>query len=166
MPRYKACACSYAVLGLTPIRHIDSILLEGGVMSNMEAMLDKYVMLAEERSRRITRYAENPVVKLDSDSFEYFIRSHRVVIVVFEASWCSPCKVYEPIFLEAARKYRDSGVVFARIDTDEASRIADNYNVEYIPTTLVFVEAKPVDALVGAMEFHTLERMVLKYIRS
>jgi thioredoxin-like negative regulator of GroEL len=133
-------------------------------LSDVERMLDKYVRLAGARASRIRRYAEDPTVELGEEDFEYFIRSHRLVVVVFEAEWCSPCKVYKPIFLEAARKYAGRGVAFARLDTDKASRIADLYNVEFIPTTLFFVDSKPVDVLVGAMELATLERTILKYL--
>ena len=135
-------------------------------MESVEGLLDRYVELARRRAEGIRRYAEDPTVELDADDFEYFIRSHRLVVVVFEAEWCSPCKVYKPIFLEVARAYKDRGAVFARVDTDKASRIADLYNVEYIPTTMFFLESKPVDVLVGAVEKTTLERVVLKYIAS
>ena len=133
-------------------------------MESIEGLLDRYAELAGERARRLRKYAEDPTVELGDDDFEYFVRSHRLVVVVFEAEWCSPCKVYKPIFLEVARKYSGRGVVFARVDSDKASKTADNYHVDYIPTTLVFVDGKPVDVLVGAMEKNTLETLVLKYV--
>lgn len=62
----------------------------------------------------------------------------RVVVVNFWASWCVACREEHPVLVEAARSYRDRGVVVVGVDyqdspasarafLDELGRGGDNY---------------------------------------
>lgn len=62
----------------------------------------------------------------------------QVVVVNFWASWCVACRDEHPVLVDAAREYRDRGVVFVGVDyqdspesatafLDELGRGGDNY---------------------------------------
>lgn len=129
--------------------------------------------LVEAVSGLSTRYAGkleamlgNPVMELDDESFDAALSEHRLLVVDFWAEWCAPCAVYEPMFFYVARRYAEPGRVgFARLNIDEAPRIADRYGVDTIPATLLFVDGARVDALVGAVTVEVLERAVKKVLK-
>ncbi len=129
--------------------------------------------LVETVSRLSTRYAEklealleNPVMELDEENFDKALSEYKLLVVDFWAEWCAPCVVYEPMFLDVARRYAEPRRVgFARLNIDDAPRIADRYGVDTIPATLLFVEGAKVDALIGAVTVEVLERAVKEALK-
>ena len=85
---------------------------------------------------------------LESKNFDKEIQEE-IILVDFYASWCPPCKMLAPVLEEVAssRKY-----VVGKINIDENIEIAKKYNVESVPTLIVFKNGKEVDKEVGYME--------------
>jgi cytochrome c biogenesis protein CcmG/thiol:disulfide interchange protein DsbE len=54
-----------------------------------------------------------------------------VVVVNFWASYCLPCRDEAPVFERVWREYRDQGVVFLGINTDDIERDAMAYMAEF-----------------------------------
>lgn len=72
------------------------------------------------------------------------------VVVDFWAEWCAPCKMFAPIFLEAARRLSGK-VVFARLDTEAEPEAAASFSVRSIPTLIVFKKGEEKGRTSGAM---------------
>jgi cytochrome c biogenesis protein CcmG, thiol:disulfide interchange protein DsbE len=57
------------------------------------------------------------------------------MVINFWATWCGPCREEAPLLEQAARKYRDRGVVFIGVDirdfTGDAKKFVDKYDVSY-----------------------------------
>jgi thiol-disulfide isomerase/thioredoxin len=51
--------------------------------------------------------------------------SHRPFLQYFGATWCGPCKVIGPAFVEVAEKRGPEGVTFVKIDVDDNSATAE-----------------------------------------
>ena len=75
--------------------------------------------------------------------FESVIQDTRPVIVDFHALWCNPCKMQSPILKEVAAELGDK-VRVIKIDVDQNSEIAGRYNVQSVPTLIIFKNGKQI----------------------
>ena len=87
--------------------------------------------------------------------------SQKPVLVDFWAVWCGPCRMVAPIIDELSEEYKDK-VEFAKVNVDEASKIAANYNVMSIPTIIVFKGGKPVEQVIGYRPKKDIQEMLDK----
>ncbi len=100
-----------------------------------------------------------PIVTLTTSDFDRYLSDGRPVFVDFWAVWCPPCKAMEPVVDRLAAKYSDK-VVFGKLNTDEQSDIATRYDVQSIPTFMVFKNGRPVDTAIGAVGELALDRLI------
>lgn len=88
-------------------------------------------------------------LKINSENFEKeVLNSEKPVLVDFFADWCGPCKMMAPIVEELATEL-DGKVKVGKLNVDENSDIAIEYNVMSIPTLIVFKNGKEEKRLVG-----------------
>ena len=92
---------------------------------------------------------ETPVMELTSQNFNQEITNNNLLLVDFWAEWCGPCKSMHPIFTRMAKKYKQ--IRFARVNVDDAQDIAMKYEVQSIPTFIMFKNAEVVNRMVGAV---------------
>ncbi len=78
------------------------------------------------------------LMALTEENFEKTIAENEIVIMDFWAQWCAPCKQYGPIFERVAEN--TPGVTFAKVNTDNESSIASEFQIRSIPTTIVMKE--------------------------
>jgi thioredoxin 2 len=72
------------------------------------------------------------------------------VLVLFWAPWCAHCRVLLPIVDDLAMEY--SGLVkFAKIDLDKCPGLASQYQVQSVPTMIVFKNGRLVNRIMGAV---------------
>jgi len=102
------------------------------------------------------------VIDVAEDDFEDEVlrRSFEVPVVVdFWAAWCAPCRSLGPV-LERAVAARDGEVVLARVDVDQAQRLAMAFGVQGIPAVKAFADGRLVDEFVGAQPAAVVERFI------
>jgi len=90
-----------------------------------------------------------PVMELTSQNFNQEIGNNDLLLVDFWAEWCGPCKSMHPIFTRMAKKYKR--VRFARVNVDDAQDVAMKYEVQSIPTFIMFRNGEVVNRMVGAV---------------
>jgi len=94
-------------------------------------------------------------------NFDSIINDHRPVIVGFHALWCSPCKMQSPILKELAAELGDS-VRVIKIDVDDNNQIAGRYNVQSVPTIIVFKNGKQVWRQSGVVSKSQLKSILMQ----
>ena len=78
--------------------------------------------------------------------------SHKIPVVVeFMGVWSGPCIAMEHIFTNLAREFPEK-FIFAKVDIDEQPELVKTYNIENVPTTLVFQNGETQRTEVGELK--------------
>jgi thioredoxin 1 len=100
------------------------------------------------------------VVNLNEETFEAIVAAHDIVLVDWWASWCGPCRMFAPVFEEAAAAHED--IVFAKIDTEANPGLSAMAGISSIPTLMAFRENVLVYSQPGALPLPALEELIGK----
>ena len=76
-------------------------------------------------------------------TFNEMIQSEKPVLVDFFAEWCGPCKMMSPILKEVKDSLGDE-VTIIKVDVDKNPQAAAAYQVQGVPTLIVFKKGKAV----------------------
>ena len=79
------------------------------------------------------------------------------VLVDFFATWCPPCKMLGPILDQLSREYAGR-VKFVKVNTDEEPGLLAHYQIQGVPTLILFRGGMPVDKIVGVPPQETLRQ--------
>ncbi|OIO02985.1 MAG: thioredoxin [Desulfovibrionaceae bacterium CG1_02_65_16] len=71
------------------------------------------------------------------------------LLVDFWAPWCGPCRMMAPAFEEAARLLAPH-VRLGKVNTEEQQAIGARFQVQSIPTLVLFQNGREIDRLPGA----------------
>lgn len=70
-------------------------------------------------------------------NFDTIISDAKPVIIDFHAVWCGPCKAQSPILKDIASELGDR-VRIIKIDVDQNPEIAGRYQIQSVPTLMIF----------------------------
>ncbi|CAK7562498.1 MAG: Thioredoxin-like protein 1 [Sporothrix epigloea] len=94
--------------------------------------------------------------------FDSLLKTSKVVVADFFATWCGPCKMIAPVFEKIATQLgRKDAVTFVKIDTDQQKDIASKYSIRAMPTFLLFRDGNEIERVQGA-DPRKLETLVNK----
>ena len=95
---------------------------------------------------------------LTADTFESTVKENDIVLVDFWASWCGPCRMFAPVFEQAATEHPD--IVFGKVDTEVEVGLAMEFNIVSIPTLMAVRDGVLVFSQAGALPEAALESLI------
>ncbi|XP_046660557.1 thioredoxin, mitochondrial-like [Homalodisca vitripennis] len=118
------------------------------------------------RNITITSKATKSFKIQDEKDFDERVKKSKTpVIVDFFATWCNPCKALTPR-IESVVAEKEGRVVLAKVDIDEHSNLADDYDIKSVPVLLIMRNGKVEDRIVGLQDTDKLHKFVDSVISS
>ena len=71
-------------------------------------------------------------------------KTNKPVVILVSTTWCSPCKVFKPIFLQVAQKYADL-CEFICVDGNANCEILQQLGIRSYPTVVCFKDGKQIN---------------------
>lgn len=104
------------------------------------------------------------IATLTDDGFAQDVLKHDTpVLVDFWAEWCAPCRALTPIIEHVAKNF-EGQLKVGKLNIDEQPNTPGKYDVQAIPTVLLFKNGEVVDKLVGLANRAKFEDMLAKHL--
>ena len=87
-------------------------------------------------------------LNINKEQFEKMIKEDKPILVDFWAPWCSYCRRIGPAYEKVAAQYGGDMVV-AKINIDEESQLAQQEQIEVIPTLVIYQSGSPIGSIVA-----------------
>ena len=98
------------------------------------------------------------------NKFEELINTNELpVLVDFYADWCGPCKMVSPVIARLAKEYKGR-LTTVKINTEKKPEVAARYQIQSIPTIMLFHKGKQLMRLQGAHPYESLKSEIDKVI--
>ena len=92
-------------------------------------------------------------------SFKELINQEIPVLVDFSATWCGPCKTMIPILKEVKQQLKDK-VKIIKIDVDKNQSTAASFQVQGVPTLILFKNGKQVWRQSGVVPTNQIVQLI------
>ena len=94
-----------------------------------------------------------------NETFGDIIRGEKPVLVDFTAEWCGPCKMMKPVLQELHEKLGDK-LRILKIDIDRNPAVSSNFQVQSVPTLVLFQNGKILWRQSGVVQAAQLQKII------
>lgn len=92
-------------------------------------------------------------------TFSELIKGKTPVLVDFYATWCGPCKTMAPILDEVKSSLGDK-ITILKVDVDKNPQAAASFQVQGVPTLILFKEGLIKWRQSGVVQQHVLKQII------
>ena len=97
---------------------------------------------------------------INKENFEEEVLKSTIPVVIdFWAEWCPPCKMLLPLLEQLADEYAGK-IKILKVNVDDDSEVAAEYNVTNIPTLVFFKDGTPFEKIVGAVPKQKIKEVI------
>ncbi len=97
-------------------------------------------------------------------TFSEIIQSDKPVLVDFFAEWCGPCKMMSPILKEVKQELGENASII-KIDVDKNPAVAGHYQVQGVPTLILFKSGKQIWRQSGLVRKKDLVNIIKQQVK-
>lgn len=100
--------------------------------------------------------------EVTADNFEEQVvqASHqKLVLIIFWASWCGPCKMLKPALSALAEEYQGR-FLLATVETEQQRPLSKQFALQSVPSVLLFKNGAEVDRFTGVHSKETLSAFI------
>ena len=118
---------------------------------------------AQEETNKVYKDGEVIEIELESE-FSTLLKTSKLVVIKFTASWCGPCKKIQPMYEDLA-KHSETGIKFLVVDVDKLENVASEWDALRIPFFVTVKNGEKVDSAVTTSE-EKLTQMIQSLVSS
>lgn len=97
------------------------------------------------------------------ETFQQIINGEKPVLIDFYATWCGPCKAMSPIVEQIGKEMQGQARVL-KIDVDKNQAVAVQYQIQAVPTFMIFKKGEMVWRQPGGADKMTIMNQLRKFI--
>lgn len=100
---------------------------------------------------------------INEKEFDEVIKSKKVVLVDFFATWCGPCRMLSPVLEEVLEESKGEFDI-VKVDVDESYDLAKKFGVMSVPTMIIFQEGVETDKMIGYRQKDDILEEIKSYL--
>jgi thioredoxin len=104
--------------------------------------------------------ARMATVALTAENFNQYVDRDGMLVIDWWAPWCGPCRAFGPIYDKASDTYAD--ITFGKVNTEDQPDLAGAFQIQAIPTLMVFRDRVLLFANPGMISAAALDELLGK----
>ena len=100
---------------------------------------------------------------VNEKEFNDIIKSKKVVLVDFFATWCGPCRMLSPILEEVSEEANDEYEI-VKVDVDESYDLAKKFGIMSVPTMIIFQDGVEAEKIIGLRSKDDIVEIIKTYL--